>query len=121
MRSPMRNKFSVLVFVHADVESTDGLTNFSRLQSDLEVTSEPLKHRICIELAFRKSMLSPDNAQNVPMLLWYHDRAGGTDKPTLERPCTYRAGAAQASMLLRTTLEDISQSQCAVVAFAMPA
>ena len=54
MRSPMRNKFSVFVFVHADVESADGLTNFSCLQSELEVTSEPLKHRIWIELALLK-------------------------------------------------------------------
>ena len=62
MRPPMRNEFAVFVFVHADVESPDGLTHFSRRQSDLEVTPEPLTHRICIELAFRKSMLSPDNA-----------------------------------------------------------
>jgi hypothetical protein len=55
------------------------------------------------------------------MLLWYHDRAGCTDEPTLKRPRTFGTAAAQASMLLETILEDISQSQCRVVVFAMPA
>ena len=86
MRPPVRNELSVLVLVHADVEAAYGQTNSSRLQGESEVTPETLEHRIWIELSFRKSMLSPDEAHDVPMRLPRDDSAGGADEPTLERP-----------------------------------
>jgi hypothetical protein len=82
----MRNELSVLVFVHADVETTYGLTNSSRLQGDSDVTPESLEHCIWIEFSLSKSMLSPDEAYGVPMFFSQDDSAGGSHKPTLERP-----------------------------------
>jgi hypothetical protein len=82
----MRNKLSALVFVHADVEAADCLSNSSRLQGDSDMTPETLKHCIWIEVSLSKSMLSPDEAYDVPLLLSQDDGAGGADEPTLERP-----------------------------------
>ena len=86
MRPPMRNELSVLVLVHADVEAAYGQANSSHLQRDAEVTSETLEHRIWIKLSLGKSMFSPDDARDVQMLPSRHDRGGGADEPTLERP-----------------------------------
>ena len=36
MGPPMRNKLSILVLIHADVETTYGVTNSSRFQGELE-------------------------------------------------------------------------------------
>jgi hypothetical protein len=94
MRPPMRNKLSILVLIHADVETTEGLTNSSRFQGDSNVAPESLKHRIWIEVSLSKSMPAPDEAYDVPMFLSRHDSAGGSYKPTLERPCRYGACTA---------------------------
>ena len=82
----MRNELSILVLIHADVETTDGLTNSSRLQGESDVAPGTLEHRIWIEVSFRKSMPAPDEAHDVPMLLSRNGRAGGADEPTLECP-----------------------------------
>ena len=86
MRPPMRNELAVLVLIHADVETTYGLTNSSRLQGESDVAPETLEDRIWIEVSLSKSMPAPDKTHDVPMILSRHDRTGGADEPTLERP-----------------------------------
>ena len=101
----MRNELSILVLIHADVETTDGLTNSSGLQGDSDVAPETLEHRIWIEVSLSKSMSAPDKAYDVPMIF----RETAELAALTNQRWNARAQTGQAALRHRRFLEQASR------------